>query len=552
MGKGKLKGKIGLLCFYPILILAACIKRDTQQITPSFFGVAENEEGPVANARVRVQATEFLTYTDANGFFDFNPPISSQSVIITAWSEGHYVGWIEAAPSSEPLKIILAKYYTTDNPDYDWFSHEGALGSLSCSHCMPSYEEWIADAHSQSAVNPRFLSMYNGTDITGNQSPLTRHYFSPDYGSYPLPPDTSEPYYGPGYKLDFPSTSGNCSTCHVPAQAAYPGQEYYADPNLASGIEKEGVFCEFCHKIGDVTLNPETNLPYNNLPGVLSMQLFRPKGEEQLFFGNFDDVNRRVSYLPLIEESAYCAPCHFGSFWNTTIYNSYGEWLDSTYSDPEKGQTCQKCHMPAVDYNYFVYPEKGGLIRETGNIYSHRMPGATDEALLQNSISMRVSAAREKGEIRLVVNITNDKTGHDVPTDFPLRQMILLIQAINAKGDVVEMIQGERIPFYGGVGDPQEGYYAGLPGKIYMKVLQELWTQIYPSGAYWNPTTILSDNRLSPFETDTSEYTFYDAGAGRITIEIKLIYRRATKELMVQKGWETDDILMESTTLVLE
>ncbi len=38
------------------------------------------------------------------------------------------------------------------------------------------------------------------------------------------------------------------------------------------------------------------------------------------------------TYLPLYQQSQYCAPCHYGIFWDTTIYNSYGEWLDSPYS----------------------------------------------------------------------------------------------------------------------------------------------------------------------------------------------------------------------------
>jgi len=56
------------------------------------------------------------------------------------------------------------------------------------------------DAHGRSAVNPRFLSMYNGTDVHGNQSPLTRFGYSRDYGRFPLPPDLSQPYFGPGCK----------------------------------------------------------------------------------------------------------------------------------------------------------------------------------------------------------------------------------------------------------------------------------------------------------------------------------------------------------------
>ena len=46
--------------------------------------------------------------------------------------------------------------------------------------------------------------MYTGTDLDGNQSPLTRYGNNPDYGSFPLIPDPNQPYFGPGYKLIFP------------------------------------------------------------------------------------------------------------------------------------------------------------------------------------------------------------------------------------------------------------------------------------------------------------------------------------------------------------
>ena len=32
---------------------------------------------------------------------------------------------------------------------------------------MLPVDEWLLDAHSQSAVNPRFLTMYAGTDALG-------------------------------------------------------------------------------------------------------------------------------------------------------------------------------------------------------------------------------------------------------------------------------------------------------------------------------------------------------------------------------------------------
>jgi hypothetical protein len=508
-------------------------------------GTVVDQEGAVSGATVRVQATSNATTSDRDGHFILRGLRAGSPLTITAWSDGYYVGWTPTTAGADPITVTLRPYYASDNPDYTWFSIEGAEGSLSCSHCMPSYEEWQMDAHSQSAMNTRFLTMYNGTDVEGNQSPLTRYRCSRDYGCVPLPPDPDDPYYGPGYKLDFPNTAGNCATCHVPAAAATRAGAYAADPNEAAGIELEGVFCEFCHKIGDVVLNPTDGMPLPNMPGVMSMRLHRPYEGQELFFGQFDDVTRRVSRLPLIEESAFCAPCHFGEFWGVPIYDSYGEWLQSPYSDPETGSTCQDCHMPATDYDYFVYPEKGGLSRDYSAILSHRMPGAMDEPLLQNAVSMTATAQLQGDVIVVQVDITNDQTGHHVPTDSPLRHVILRVDARDARGQALTLLQGETLPEWCGAGDPADGYYAGLPGKAFAKVLQELWTEVSPSGAYWNQTRIVSDNRIAAFATDQSTYTFATPAEGPVTVEVVLWFRRAFKELMDWKQWDAPDIMME-------
>jgi hypothetical protein len=96
------------------------------------------------------------------------------------------------------------------------------------------------------------------------------------------------------------------------------------------------------------------------------------------------------------------------------------------------------------------------------------------------------------------------------------------------------------------VGDPSDGYYAGLPGTAYARILQELWTEVAPTGAYWNPTRVLSDNRIPALGTDTTHYTFEAAGLeGPFTVRARLLFRRAFIELMDWKGWEVPDILME-------
>jgi hypothetical protein len=80
--------------------------------------------------------------------------------------------------------------------------------------------------------------------------------------------------------------------------------------------------------------------------------------------------------------------------------------------------------------------------------------------------------------------------------------MILLVEAVDGDGNTLPLLSGQTIPEWGGVGDPAKGYYAGLPGKIYSKVLRELWTDIYP-------TTVLNPPRCQrqPAGSDESDGT---------------------------------------------
>jgi hypothetical protein len=512
-------------------------------------------------ATVRVQATVNATLADEAGRFVLAGIEAGVPVTISAWAEGYYCAKAErVAVPTDGLVLTLLRYQTEDNPDYVWVP---PLGEGSCYSCKSSVTQvWLDnDAHARSAENLRFLTMYNGTDVFGNASPQTRVAFNRDYGRFPLRPDPDQPYYGPGYRLDFPQTAGNCAACHTPGPAIEA--PYGVDPNTVSGVDVFGIHCDFCHKIADVRLDPDTGLPYPNTPGVLSMDIRRPFPNDpdryQLFFGTFDDDNvpEEDTYLPLIEQSQFCAPCHFGVFWDTVVYNSYGEWLASPYSDPahEGARTCQQCHMPAptiVDGQPLtnVAPGAGGVERDPMSIHAHTFPGAASQELLQNAVTMEMEARREAGGIVVDVTVTNDQTGHHVPTDSPLRQMILLITATDSTGQPLSLYQGPVLPDWCGVGDPAEGYYAGLPGKAYARVLQELWTEIAPTGAYWNPTRVLSDTRLAAFAADQSVFKFLGP-KGTVEVKISLWYRRAFRELMIQKGWTDEDILMAEESLTV-
>ena len=210
--------------------------------------------------------------------------------------------------------------------------------------------------------------------------------------------------------------------------------------------------------------------------------------------------------------------------------------------------------MPHLGATYFALPGKGAAQRDPQTIFSHRMPGAADETLLQNAVTMSVDAYRAGDKITVTVTILNDKTGHHVPTDSPLRQLILLVNATDGQGQALSLRDGPTVPEWGGVGDPNQGYYAGLPGRAFAKILMELWTEVTPSGAYWNPTRIVSDNRIPALGSDTSTYVFQTSEVlktSEVFVRVTLLFRRAFKELMDQKGWDALDIVMAQQTINL-
>jgi len=520
--------------------------------------VLDEANQPVSGAVVRVKTTDLKTASAVDGSFELSGLVPGETEYITAWKSGYYIGGVETAAGTANVTILLLQHASEDKPDYQWLSAYSSAGEEgNCQNCHADssdakaslpFTQWQRDAHALSVHNIRFLSMYTGQDRHGNQSPLTRYGFDRDYGRFPLRPDPEQPYFGPGYKLDFPDTAGNCAACHAPAAAV--DDPYGVDPRNVTGVGAEGVTCDFCHKIWGVKL-AQNGLPYANMPGVLSFEFRRPPEGHQFFAGPFDDVGPgEDTYSPLQQQSQFCAACHFGVFWDTLVYNSFGEWLESPYSDPKTGQTCQDCHMPPMGVTYFALPEAGGQERDPSTIFSHRMPGAADTKLLQNAVTLNVKAGREGKRVMVEVSITNDQAGHHIPTDSPLRQMILLVLAKDPDGKALRLLEGSVVPEWGGVGDPEDGWYAGLPGKGYAKILQELWTEVTPTGAYWNPTRVISDNRIAAFESDTTKYIF-DAPRDPAEINVTLIFRRVFKELSEQKGWDASDIVMEEYIVMI-
>jgi hypothetical protein len=202
--------------------------------------------------------------------------------------------------------------------------------------------------------------------------------------------------------------------------------------------------------------------------------------------------------------------------------------------------------------DHFARVDKGGKLRDPESIFGHRMPGARDTDLLRSAVTMTAGAELRDDALEVRVDIVNDRTGHHVPTDSPLRQIILIVQATDGRGRTLDLRDGPTLPDWCGVGNPDNGYFAGLPGTAYAKILRELWTGVSPTGAYWNQTRVASDNRIAAMESDETTYVFEPPAEGEATVDVRLLYRRAFIELRDLKGWEGEDIEMARRAMTVE
>jgi hypothetical protein len=177
------------------------------------------------------------------------------------------------------------------------------------------------------------------------------------------------------------------------------------------------------------------------------------------------------------------------------------------------------------------------------------MLGVRDVAFMRTAVSVEASARRDGTTLAVTVTIINDGTGHHAPSDSPLRQLILLVDARDGAGEQLPQLSGSTVPPWVGEGDPTDGFYAGLPGAAWAKVLREKWTGVTPTGAYWNQTEIALDNRIPAFGRATVELTFDASQVSDPVVTSRLVFRRAFRQLEAWKSWDNADIEIDRQTV---
>jgi hypothetical protein len=123
--------------------------------------------------------------------------------------------------------------------------------------------------------------------------------------------------------------------------------------------------------------------------------------------------------------------------------------------------------------------------------------------------------------------------GHNVPTGFINRHLILVLDARDADGIELVPLSGKRLPNL--AGSPLQG----RAGNLYAKQTRGLdGTSPVP---FWRAEPDVIDTRLKPGQPDKTKYTFPSTIN---SLSVRMIYRRFWQAVAIEKGWPSDDIIV--------
>jgi hypothetical protein len=512
--------------------------------------------GPVADVRMRVAGDINYALTDREGKFVLGTAhLPNQRLMVTAGKDGWFNNAGIAAPAGKIRDIVLNPLPMGDRPDYRFIS------PVTCSRCHAKVTRyWDRSKMAHTTANPKVLGMYYGTDAGGRGG------------------------IGPGYKIDNPKDNGNCAICHAPSAAvSYLGTRDLNNALWSPRTEWEGISCDYCHKVRKVV--KKTDQPSHYAP---VLKRHNPaKGNSIMVFGPYDDVVNGImaaSYSPVFDQGRFCATCHnhfkqlprnaswdhrnvytdeewagFGLKDNNklpiqTTYLEWKQWQDALPADDSnKGKKCQDCHMSwrkeMLPYDNYVVDGQArqmwGVKRSPKQIRPHHFDGGT-ATQLKTALSMEVEGEVIGETLKVRVFITNTNGGHWVPTGETMRSVMLLVEAADSHERPLKMLSGTRLPAWAGQGNPAKGNFAGLPGKVFARVLQDDRGNL--NVPFWKATGVAFDSRIRPKKTVTLEFTFAVKDPDdEPTAKAKLIYRPVFKDLAAIKNWKTEDILITNS-----
>lgn len=330
---------------------------------------------------------------------------------------------------------------------------------------------------------------------------------------------------------DAPDETVDCVRCHAP-RAFVAGRGESIDPLQLEPDDLSGVDCELCHRMIDDGVTPHGNARYV-IDDVVGPAGDVPKRGPWSYDGG-DQPMHGWTVGEFLGTSEMCGTCHDVTTGRDRVdadgqplgvkfgeQRTYSEWKNSALAQPgDVFQSCQDCHMPAVDdvagcaeFNtQDIVHATGGRrhdlaganrrmveIMKTlyGDAGSGDIPDSFFDIALDNIDRTLASAATlevtppaavdlQAGIDAWSVKVTNN-TGHKLPTGYSEGRVMWLEVTASYMGEVV-YASGRWLPGQGLEDDPQLRTYEAVAAEHGSGVKFHLLRN----------TTWLVDSRLPP------------------------------------------------------
>jgi len=320
--------------------------------------------------------------------------------------------------------------------------------SRACGACHEAiFDKWASSMHAMSYTDPTFLNAF--------------------YRAY---------YESQG-------TAGSlCLRCHAPT--AQVTKDIYGTRD----VTREGVTCDYCHSVKDMTASKTGEMGYN-------IDWSAKHGPYQ----QTNSPEHAVAFSQTFESSDFCAGCHdYVLPDGTVVFATYSEWKASRYA--EEGVQCHNCHMPRIP-GRTVRAEVNGNSHDVYN--DHRLMGGHEPNQVQRAVTLRLeSLTRNATRMHAVVSLENSGAGHFVPTGIPSRKLVLSVIATQ-RGRTI--FQRDIV------------YQRVMQGEDSMP-LKEDWAIKLRS------KRVLRDNRIAPHEVRRETFVFNASQAEDVNLTAKLAY----------------------------
>ena len=285
-----------------------------------------------------------------------------------------------------------------------------------------------------------------------------------------------------------------CAKCHYPRSPTA----------FDSAAAKQGVSCATCHAAEHVDLGKGIG------SDTLTFSPHTLRGARDVAQGVSIAHGTGPAAAHLADGTTICLACHDKT---KTPSGAAACTTGPEHSELSEGQTCTSCHMPVV-------PGPNGTASKRDDHRSHAFLGPhrawyqQDNSYLATAADLTVSLEGTTAS----VTITN-QAGHALPTGFPGRLMILMVEGRDAEGAVVwKNIESNPM--------------TDSPKSVFNKVYVDADGKPTPAAF---AQELKRDNRLKAGETRTLTY---EVPPSVTAVDAKLVMRLLPPKLATKLGLE--------------